>query len=344
MTFNKILRYFFIVAIIGIVILSLIQANKPVTIKTPYLYLVQEQDSTHDDLIRTSDGGVSKDTIFKGRNIQGFSVNGNKLLISEGIKYQTTILRLVDLTNNKITEIDFKDHYVDSIHKVKDDFIFIFEDIYETYRDYRGQIGILKTATNTIEVINPQSYATDVSQLYVNPSGTLAIFTGFNSYKFLIDLQNFENIKKLEKEYSYTSGFVDDNRIIVGEYNNAEFFVRNLADNTEEKIDIEGKNFQDILGKNNQYYYSYKDSEKDKETIKIRKLKSTINSNSFLSYEKPVLDQNSEYLAVAVYNKEENKVIQDVNQREFITPAIHILDSKKNTFFETTLRAKKFSF
>jgi hypothetical protein len=344
MSYRKLLTYFFGLVIIGIITLTLIQANKPITIKTPYLYLVQELDSTHDTLIRTNDGGVSRDTIFSGRNIQGFNVNGSKLLISEGLKYQTTRLRLVDMITNVIQEIDFKDHYIDTIYKLKEDFIFIFENINDSYRDYRGQIGILRTATNKIEVINPQSLATDVSQLYVNPSGTLAVFTGFNSFKFLIDLENFENIKKFDKDYSYTSGFVDDSRIIIADYNNAEFFVRNVSDNTDEKLSIEGKNFQDILGKNNQYYYSYKDSDKDKDTIKFRKLNATINSNSFMSYEKPVLEPKGQYFAIAVYNKDENKIIQDVNQREFITPAIHILDTSKNTFFESNLRAKKFSF
>jgi hypothetical protein len=344
MSYRKLILYFFVFTVIGIIILSLIQANKPVTLKTPYLYLVQEQDSTHDTLIRTRNAGASNETVFSGRNIQGFKVNGNKLMISEGLKYQKTKLRLVDLTNSEIKEIDFAEHYIDTIYSLKDDFIFVFENVYESYRDYRGQIGIYRTTTNTIEVINPQSFATDVSQFYVNPAGTLAVFTGFNSYKFLLDLENLNNIKKFEKDYSYTSGFVDNNRIIVAEYNNAEFKVLNVADNSEETFKIEGKNFQDIISRNNVYFYSYKDSEKDKDTIRFRKLNGTITSNSYMSYEKPVIDNNGEALAVAVYNKDENKTIQDVNQREFITPAIQILDINKNILIDTNLRAKKFSF
>lgn len=344
MSYRKIILYFFVLSVIGILVLSIIQANKPVVIKTPYLYLVQEQDSTHDKLIRTANGGVSNQVVFSGRNIQGFKVNGNKLMISEGIKYQTTKLRLVDMGDSSIKEIEFKDHYIDTIYSLKDDFIFVFENIYDSYRDYRGQLGIYRTATNTIEVINPQSYATDISQFYVNPAGTLAIFTGFNSYKFLLDLENFNNIKKFDKEFAYTSGFVDNSKIIVGEYNVSEFKVLDVSDNTEQKFNIEGKNFQEIIGRNNNYFYTFKDSEKDKDIIRFRRYDSTLASSSVMSYEKPVIDVNGEALAIAMYNKEENKTIQDVNQREFITPAIQILDVNKNILIDTNLRSKKFSF
>ena len=344
MSYNKIIKYFFIITIIGIIIISLVQANKPVTIKTPYLYLSQEQDSSHDNIIRTSDGGASTQTVFSGRNVQGFRVNGDKMLVSEGNRFQTTKLRLVDLNNSSIKEIDFADKYIDTIYKIKNDFIFIFEGIYEVVRDYKASIGIYRTATDKIEIINPQSFASEVSQLHVNPSGTLAVFNGLNSYRYLLDLDNFENIKKLENNYPYTAGFVDDSQLIIGDYFSSEFRVLNVTDNTEQNFPIEGKNFQEIVGKNNTYFYTFKDHIKDTTIAQIRRIGSQLPSASNLSYEKPTYDQDGEFVAVAAYNKEENKTIQDLNQREFVTPTIYLINVKKNTITETTLRSKKFLF
>jgi hypothetical protein len=343
LVFQRTIKWFFIICIISLITLLLLQSNKPLPIKTPYLYINQAIDTSTSRIIRTSDGGKTKDIVYEGKNIQNFAINGELIMVAEGLKSQKSALKIFNIKDKKIQDIDFKDKHVDKILSFQDKFLMLFEDASQGYRNYRGQIGIYNPITKIFDNPNPQFYATDVSQLYINPSGNLAVFTGFNSYKFLMDLNNYNNITRLE-EYNYTSGFMDESSLISANYNKIEVKTTDVVTGKSEFRTLPKPQFQEIIGIKDEVYYTERVENIEYNKYVLYKLNRNLIVDSGTSYENLLSDKDHNYIAMSTYTDLEQKDRTDVKKQQAIEPTIQIIDTKKDLIINTNIQGKQYTW
>jgi hypothetical protein len=187
--------------------------------------LVQQSlfDGINDRIIKTKDNLKSYDTLFSAPNIQDFETTKNQLLVTTGIKNQESTLQLVDLKSKVIKPIKYSNKYVGQIIAGADKFAMLVEDLKEfegdNIRTYKSKLAMITEQNQQVVDLNPQFLATQVDNIFINPSGSLLVFTGLGDARYLLDLEDTNNITKINNlESGLNLGFINDSQLALTGY------------------------------------------------------------------------------------------------------------------------------
>lgn len=347
MKFNNILITFFTLSIITILGLSIIQSNKPKAVLSPYIYVHEVVDQNQDRIFRSNDGGNNTENIITGSKIQAFGQNNKYILYSKGEKNKKTQLELYNNeTKNSNTIFIEGDQYISKIIPIPNKFIFLYEAVSTEFRSYQARIGIYDFINNKFESPNPQLLAKDVSELYANNEGTLAVFTGFNNYKYVMDLNNYENIKRIPTNFNYTSGFINENILVAGKYNSEEVMFINLLDNSTTTSKIEYKFYESYISTDNKnLFYSVREDPEKNIFYRLSDTNAMINLyDTEVSYITPNLSYDQQFLLFKKVTKENQEKEKDYKISGSINNQIGILDIKKNYTVITPMKGVGYQF
>lgn len=187
--------------------------------------LVQQSlfDGVNDRIIKTKDNLKSYDTIFTAPNIQDFETTKNQLLVTTGIKSQESKLQLVDIKSKVIKPIEYSNKYIGQIIAGADKFVMLVEDLKEfegnNIRTYKSKLAMITEQNQKVVDLNPQFLATQVDNIFINPSCSLLVFTGLGDARYLLDLEDTNNITKINNlESGLNLGFINDSLLALTDY------------------------------------------------------------------------------------------------------------------------------
>jgi hypothetical protein len=342
MSFKNIIISFFTITTLICLALIVLQSNKPISLKTPYMYYLTTDSN---QIFRTNNAGESKDLVYQSEKIRNFGVNYDTLMLIKGEDNKASKISYLRLNKDSdVNEIEFENKYIDEVYSIKDKFLILFEEMNGELRSYRGQLAIIDLNTKKIEYPNPNFYVTDVSQVHVNQQGSFVVFNGFNGYKFVMDLNNFENIKKLEDNYSYLGGFIDETNLIGANYQTKKVNTYDIVNNSKKEYDLEAANFQEIRGGNNEIYYTITKSDNTDNKKYLRKINGLISSNTDFSYEDMITEKTDKYMILGAYDHQDLKNRLDLIKSRNVFQKIFILDIQKSVIKDTQIRAKVFKW
>jgi hypothetical protein len=346
MTFEKTIICFFAGSIATLIGLTVYQSNIPVNLNTSNLYVLEVISPSEDRIIRTKDVGKTKTTVYSGRKIQQFAVNSDKLLITSGEKYKKSYLELINLNNNTSKVIDVGDNYVSKIIPVKNKFVFLYEEVKEGFSAYRAKIGILDLQTEQFTSPKPSYITNEITELYANKEGTLAVFTGFNNYKYIIDLANTENVIKIDTNFNYTANFINENILVAGKYNDENVMFINVSNKSVEKKTLESKYFDSIISNtNNNLFYTVKNGDETSKTYRLTDINKTLNFNSSdSSYTNPILDSTEQFLAFKKSSLEIINIEKEYSKIDSVNSDIVVYDTKTRQAQSSGLKGIKYQF
>ncbi len=346
MSFNSTIKWFFVSSAILLIVLSIYQSNKPVNFITDNLYVLEVVNSQEDRLIKTNNVGVTKSVIYEGKKIQNFGVNQGKLLIATGQKNKKSTIELINLSDKSTKLIELGDQYVSKIIPVNIKFVFLYEEVSEGFRAYKAKIGIIDIATMQISNPNPSFLANDVAELYANREGTLAVFSGFNGYKYLLDLVNTDNIVRIPTGFNFTANFINQKTLVAGLYNNENIMFIDLVTNNVEKKTLESKYFESILATNNgNLFYTIKNGDEYSSLYRLTDLNKSINFvSSSESFKDPIIDNKEQYLAFKKISNETIQIEKDYSKVGTINSQILVYDTKSKQVQNSGLMGIKYQF
>ncbi|MGL4759410.1 MAG: hypothetical protein ACRCXZ_08795 [Patescibacteria group bacterium] len=347
MKFKNIIISFFAISIILILGNLVLQVNKSKPIRTSYIYSLEVIDSNQDRIVRSNDGGQKIETLVNGKKIQTFAQNSNFLMIAFGERSKPTTLEIQEIGQNKSTKIELeKQNYISKIIPIKDKFIFLYEEIADEYRSYKAKIGIYDLISKKFDSPNPDFLATDVSELFANKEGSLAVFTGFNNYKYVLDLKNYNNIKKIDTRFNYTSGFINERMLVAGMYNSEEIFLIDLINNQVESKKIDQKFFDSFVATDDKnIFYSVKHDGQDSKNYRISDTNLVFNLfdiNS--SYRSLILSNDQKHIAYKKTSLETQEKERDYKLIGTFNYDLGIIDIQKSFNQDTPLKGIHYQF
>lgn len=341
--FNRNITVFFVVSIALSLGLIGLQRIKPIQVRTPNLYVLQNEKDNQDRIIKTNDGGNSYEVLYNDTNIQNFGVSGSSILVSKGERFKTSTVSVYDMSSKTSQPLDLKDKYIEKIFSLSDRFVFLYEDMLEGNRTYRSVLGVFNPKTKTLENPNPQFFAVDVANVIIHPNQNTIMFSGFGGYRYLMDLNNYEKVLKLDTKFSYVSSFIDEVRFINSNYNANEFFLYDLSNKTNTSIPLKNRYFQDIVGSSEKYFYNYTDVDlKSNKYIVSDKDGPLTPPDSKSSYEFMNIDPKGEFIAVSEF--QESELVFKNNVSKNIQPTLQIIDINKKSVTTNKLRFKSYTW
>jgi hypothetical protein len=281
--------------------------------------LVQQSlfDGVNDRIIKTKDNLKSFETIFTAPNIQDFETTKNQLLVTTGVQNQESKLQLVDIITKNVKKLDYKDKFITRIVSGGERFAVMAEDLQDVegkkIRNYKPKLAIVTEKDQQITEINPQFLATEVDNIFINPSGNLLIFTGFGYAQYLLDLDDTNNISKLANitpDNNINLGFINDTQLALTNYSpegNPSVKLVDVLKNETKLTSLNKDTFSKIVvsGDGQNIYYS---QSKNKTNIKGLKNYKTGNVYSDPKYSFENINLSTNDLFVLFEKKSANSI------------------------------------
>ena len=203
--------------LVSIVLMGMLEF-KNLYIEPSVLVLQTKFDGKNDRIIKTKDSLKEFDTIFESPNIQDFGSTKTQLIVTTGLEDGESRLQLVNLKSKEVKKIEYSGKFVGNILAGGDRFVMQVENIVDGKRTYSSKLGIIEGDNPQVKDFNPQFLASAAYSIFLNPNGSLLVFTGVANNQFIVDLDNPDSITKLTNTDKFTLGFINEHQIAFDNY------------------------------------------------------------------------------------------------------------------------------
>ena len=287
--------------LVSIVLMGILEFKSLFT-EPSVLVLQAKFDGKNDRIIKTKDSLKEFDTIFESPNIQDFGSTKTQLLVTTGAENEASTLQLVSLKSKEIKKIDYVDKYVGKIVAGGDRFAMQVEDMKEGKRAYSSKLAIIEGDNPQVKDFNPQFLASAAYSIYINPNGSVLVFTGVANNQYIVDLDNPETVTKLGSAERFTLGFINDNQIAFDNYlaeANARIEVLDISTNLSSYLTMANLRYDQIAINSDGKDLNYTET-KETNNTRVKGLKAYNNQYTYFvpnfSIENIQLNHNNEYL------------------------------------------------
>jgi hypothetical protein len=211
--FNLMIRNLICLLVLVCLVLIGLLEFKNLYMEPSALVLQSKFDGVKDRIVKTKDNLASFDTVFEAADIQDFETTKTQLLVSTGQTDKESTLQLVDLKTKQVKKLNFVGNFVSKMAAGGDKFVLLVEDMKNQLRSYKSRLAMVVGSTQEVQDLNPQFLATAAYSIFINPSGSLLVFSGVANNQYLVDLDNLSDVTKLESDTRLTLGFVNDKQL-----------------------------------------------------------------------------------------------------------------------------------
>jgi hypothetical protein len=344
--------YFFVISSLSIVAITLatLSYQKSLTINLPTLYVLQRKyNQTSDRIIRTDGLLNSPETIFESADIQLFSVVNNKMIVATGKKLTNSNLQLVDLVKKKVESIESPEGYITEMVSGGEKVVFALDKIVDGFPERKSILNIFSVATKQFTQPKVQNFAVSVSNLHLSGDNQLLLFSGFGSYHYVVDMDNFESVTKIQTKMNYSTGFDYTNKkILAAGFYSKDFKLVDVNNGIETAYSLPTDSFKDIVlaRAGSDIYFSIKNAPANDYKSKIFKFGKLGNSDliksEIFSYELPKIDKSDRFIALESYSKVDLEKTEDFRvaglQVRPPSATIVVFDTKTQQLINTGLK------
>jgi hypothetical protein len=211
-----------LLVLVSLVLMGLLEYKSWTT--SPDIFVLQSKfDGNSDRIVKTKGSVKDFDTIYTSPDIQDFEATKNQLLVTIGIENQESKLKLINIKTKETKDLNYPNKFVGEIKAGNDKFVILVEDLKDVNgvlkRSYRSKLAMVTEEKSIVEDLNPQFLATQADSIHINPSSSLLVFTGVGNSQYLLDLNDVNNISKLNNvDTGLNYGFVNDNQLYLSDY------------------------------------------------------------------------------------------------------------------------------
>jgi hypothetical protein len=338
--FNK---YFIssLIILSSLILLLTVGLNaRQVLIDIPTFAVINKTLGGLDKIVLYTNGPNNPQTIYEAKDIQTFAINKQNMLVSVGPLNKTSMLYSLNLSTKKIETVALAGTYfVSEIVATRNKFALSLEEVKDNTRTFQSQLGIYNPQDKQLALPKSELYATDVVNLKVNPLGNLVMFSGFNSYRYVIDIDKPESIKKLDQFFNYSSGFVDDISIMTGTYNTDQLEIYNLETGSKRPYKVSNSLFQEVLATRDAQtiFYTIKNGPEESKRYKIMSNNLPEIASSEYSYENIAIDNKSGYISYEGIPANQYEARFNAQNNYIYKPKIFFFSIKNKQIIETDI-------
>jgi hypothetical protein len=250
-TFGIFIRNIIAVLTVVVIILMLMLEQRKLYFEPSVLVLQSKFDGVKDRIIKTKSNLSDTEVIFESDNIQDFNATKSHLLVSTGRENQESSLQSVNIQSKETKKIQLAGKFVSEIIGAGDKFVITIEDLNAVQkRDYRKKIAYIATGNDMVVEFNPQFLAANVDDVFVNPSGSLVVFTGVGNTDYIADLDDSQKITKLTSDNLSLIGFINDRQLAFIDYNNeagTQVVIKDMVTDSSDYINLNGEKFGQLV-------------------------------------------------------------------------------------------------
>jgi hypothetical protein len=216
--FNTLIRNLVCLLILICLVLIVMLEFKNLYSVPSVLVLQENFEGDKDRIVKTKDSLNDFETIFEALDIQDFQATKTQLLVLTGQKDKQSSLELVNIKTKESKKIDYSGKFVSELVAGGDKFVMLVEDMNGEYRSYKSKMAMVTESSPQVQDLNPQFLATAAYSIFINPSGSLLLFSGVANNQYVVDLDNLESVTKLNMDTKLTLGFINDKQLAFANY------------------------------------------------------------------------------------------------------------------------------
>ena len=271
--------------------------------KEPSVLVLQSKfDGTKDRIIKTKDSLREFETIFEAPSIQNFQATKNQLLVVTGQKDKESNLQLVGIKTKEVKKIDYPGKFINEMVSGGDKFVMLVEDIKNEKRSYKSKLAMIVGDNPQVQDLNPQFLASTAYSIFINPSGSLLVFSGVANGQYIVDLDSPESVTTLNNDNKLLLGFINDKQLAFANFLAVDGVRVEITDlDTDQSIfyPLGNEKYNQFAISGDGKTINYTQS-KEINGTRVNGLKSFNNPNTYFipnfSFENIQLDPTSEYL------------------------------------------------
>ncbi len=266
------------------------------------LVLQPKFDGTKDRIVKTKNSLRDFETIFEAPSIQDFQTTKNQLLVITGQKDKESTLQLVNIKTKEVKKITYPGKFINQAVAGGDRFVMLVEDMKNENRSYKSKLAMIVGDDPQVLDLNPQFLASTAYSIFINPSGSLLVFSGVANNQYIVDLENTETVTKLNNDNKLTIGFINEKQFAFANFLAAEGVQVEIIDlNSDQSIfySLGSEKYNQFAISTDAKTINYTQS-KEINGTRVNGLKSLDNAKPYFipdfSFENIQLDPTGEYL------------------------------------------------
>jgi hypothetical protein len=216
--FNTLIRNIICLLVLVAMVLVGMLELKNLYMEPSILVLQSKFDGSRDRIVKIKDNLSDFETIFEAPDIQDFGATKTQLLVTTGQKDKESGLQLVNIKSKAAKALNYPGKYVSEIVAGGDKFVLLVEDVNSDFRTYKSKLGMIVGDSLGVQDLNPQFLASAAYSIFINPSGSLLVFSGVANNQYVVDLDNPQSAIKLDTDTKLTLGFVNEKQLTFTNY------------------------------------------------------------------------------------------------------------------------------
>ena len=337
--FKYLIRNIIAMLILVCLVLIAMLEFKNLYIVPSVLVLQSKFDGVKDRIIQSKDSLKDFETIFEAPNIQDFQATKSQLLVITGQKDGESSLQLVNIKTKQVKKIDYTGKFINEIVAGGDKFVMLVEDLKNDSRSYKSKLAMIVGDNPQVQDLNPQFLASTSYSIFINPSGSLLIFSGVANNQYIVELDNLESVTKLNNDTRLTLGFINEKQIAFANYlaiDGVQVEVLDLSSDQSVFYPLGNEKYNQIVLSTDGKSINYTQSREINGT-RINGLKSYNNPNAYFipnfSFENIQLSPTSEFLLFEKTNI--NNLVSSTKKYEYSANKSFSIYHFKNKYLST---------